>query len=181
MRALPAQHRHHVVAQAGHQRVQNQRREERGEAPRLVELDLRRTAQFTLYGAFWAGPVNGPWFALLGRFWRAPRFSPAQQLAGKMRQVPCIEGADLITAGDPSLSMFILVEGLMEVVSFRTGEPRVVATILPGECIGELAFFGGMARASSVRTATGSVAFEISKGKFVLGWLSRSVRGTWLG
>ena len=86
-----------------------------------------------------------------------------EQLAGKMRQVPCIEGADLITAGDPSLSMFILVEGLMEVVSFRTGEPRVVATILPGECIGEMAFFGGMPRTSSVRAATGSVAYEISK------------------
>ena len=71
-------------AQFGHQHAQNQRRKERGETPRPVELDLHRTAQFTVYGAFWAGPVNGPWFALLGRFWRAPRFSPMQQLAGKM-------------------------------------------------------------------------------------------------
>ena len=84
-------------------------------------------------------------------------------IAERMRQIAVKEGDEVIAVGSPSSEMFILVEGLLEVCSYRTGEPQRVAQITPGQCLGEMSLFTGKPRTSSVIALTGAVLYEISK------------------
>lgn len=83
-------------------------------------------------------------------------------LARRMRRVERASGQDLLSAGEDSTEMFILAEGLLEVISFRTGSPNRVAVIEPGECVGEMSLFAGHARTATVRALTDIVAWEIT-------------------
>jgi CRP-like cAMP-binding protein len=86
------------------------------------------------------------------------------QLAESMRQRTYNGGQALIRQGDRDHSMFILAEGLVEVMVAMDGRPELrVARLEPGECFGEMALLTGEPRSATVLAATGVVAFEVTK------------------
>ncbi|MFO7278887.1 MAG: cyclic nucleotide-binding domain-containing protein [Thermoanaerobacterales bacterium] len=60
------------------------------------------------------------------------------------------EGKEFVTQGDVGREAFVIVEGTAEVV--RAGE--VIATLGPGDCVGELALLDHGPRTASVRAKT---------------------------
>ena len=60
------------------------------------------------------------------------------------------EGKEFVTQGDVGREAFVIVEGTAEVV--RGGE--VIATLGPGDCVGELALLDHGPRTASVRAKT---------------------------
>jgi CRP/FNR family transcriptional regulator, cyclic AMP receptor protein len=61
-------------------------------------------------------------------------------------------GQIVISAGDADRSLYIVVEGALEVTVGRRHPRRV--TVAPGSLIGEVAFFDGQPRGADVRAAT---------------------------
>jgi len=72
-----------------------------------------------------------------------------------VRQVPA--GVAVVHAGEAGCSLFVVVEGLLEV----RGEAGVFATLAPGEVFGEMSLLTGAPRSASVVAATEAVLFEI--------------------
>jgi small-conductance mechanosensitive channel/CRP-like cAMP-binding protein len=86
------------------------------------------------------------------------------QLADSMRQRAYNAGEALIRQGERDHSMFILAEGLVEVMVAMDGRPELrVARLVPGECFGEMALLTGEPRSATVLSATDVVAFEVTK------------------
>jgi small-conductance mechanosensitive channel/CRP-like cAMP-binding protein len=86
------------------------------------------------------------------------------QLAASMRERSYSAGQSLIRQGDSDHSMFILAEGLVEIMVAMDGRPEVrVARLTPGECFGEMALLTGEPRSATVVAATDTVAFEVTK------------------
>jgi small-conductance mechanosensitive channel/CRP-like cAMP-binding protein len=86
------------------------------------------------------------------------------QLADSMRQRLYKGGEALIRQGDHDHSMFILAEGLVEVMVAMDGRPELrVARLVPGDCFGEMALLTGEPRSATVLAATDVVAFEVTK------------------
>lgn len=75
------------------------------------------------------------------------------------------EGSVVIQRGAPGDSMFILIEGLLNVmISLREGEPESrVARLQAGQFFGEMSVLTGEARSVTITAATDSLAFEIGK------------------
>jgi len=95
----------------------------------------------------------------------AGAMSPAEldRLAAKLSVKSFPRGACLVRQGDTGASMFIVVDGKVNVtVHLRAGEERV-ATLGPGDIVGEMSLLTG-ARRSATATATRAVsALEIGK------------------
>lgn len=69
-------------------------------------------------------------------------------------------GVSLVQAGDRGASLFLLVEGLLEVVLPVAGGTRI-DELPPGSYFGEMSLMTGEPRSATVRAARDSVAFEI--------------------
>lgn len=92
----------------------------------------------------------------------------AHTLAAAMREVRHGRGEDVVRHGEQGDSMYILVEGLMEVwvPSGRVPDakgPVLVGQIRAGEFFGEMSLLTGEPRSATVRAATEVVAFEVRK------------------
>lgn len=72
-------------------------------------------------------------------------------------------GHQLLRAGEPGDSMFVLSEGALEVVIDGAGGELVVGRLWPGDCVGEMSLLTGAARSASVRSTAPSVLFEIGR------------------
>jgi small-conductance mechanosensitive channel/CRP-like cAMP-binding protein len=74
-------------------------------------------------------------------------------------------GDVVIRAGDPGRSMFVLVEGVLEVsIPSKDGDaPVKVGRIRPGDFFGEMSLLTGDPRSATITAASGVVAFEIDK------------------
>ncbi len=84
-------------------------------------------------------------------------------LAERMSMRQFAPGAQMITAGEPGQSMFLLSEGLTSVlVKGEDGEVDV-ATLRPGDFFGEMSLLTGEARSATILALTDTVAFEIDK------------------
>ena len=79
----------------------------------------------------------------------------------KRRVVP--PGQVLVHVGDEGSSLFILIEGLLEVLVEQANELRRVADLSPGQFFGEMSLLTGERRSATVRTVTESVVYEIDK------------------
>jgi CRP-like cAMP-binding protein len=90
---------------------------------------------------------------------------------GEMRHVP--EGEYLIRAGGTDSTLFAVEGGHLDIVAMRDGQPTTVATVGPGDVLGEVSFIddsprtvGVMAgeativRAWNSRTLAEALAFE---------------------
>ncbi len=84
-------------------------------------------------------------------------------LAPAMKRRYFEAGRDLIRQGDEGASMFILVEGLVAVLIVRDGEEVKVAQMEPGSFFGEMSLLTGDPRSATIRAATDTVAFEITR------------------
>lgn len=74
-------------------------------------------------------------------------------------------GSTIITSGAPGESMFVVFEGLVDVmVSLAEGQPETrVARLKAGTFFGEMSMMTGAPRSATVKATTDTVAYEISK------------------
>jgi small-conductance mechanosensitive channel/CRP-like cAMP-binding protein len=75
------------------------------------------------------------------------------------------QGTVLLCEGDQGDSMFVLLEGFLEVFarSAQSGEDVKVGKLVPGDVYGEISLLTGEPRTATVRAATEAVAYEIRK------------------
>ena len=70
----------------------------------------------------------------------------------------------LVTRGEKGESMFVIIEGQVEVIGKTADGPRVVlASLGAGECFGEMSLVTGEPRNATVRAVGDTVVLEISK------------------
>jgi CRP-like cAMP-binding protein len=67
---------------------------------------------------------------------------------GEMRRIA--EGAHVIRAGAADSNLFAVEDGHLDIVRMEEGEPVVVATVGPGDVIGEVSFIDDSPRTVSV-------------------------------
>ncbi len=95
-------------------------------------------------------------------------FSPLQteeleRIAGALRRRRVAPGEVLVRAGEEGDSLFIVIEGLLEVLVERDGRLTRVGVIEPGACFGEMSMLTGENRSATVRSVTDSVVYEIGR------------------
>ena len=73
---------------------------------------------------------------------------------GKMRYLS--EGDYLIRARDTDSTLFAIEDGHLDIVANRDGKEVVVATVGPGDVLGEVSFIDDSPRSVSVRAGEGS-------------------------
>ena len=69
----------------------------------------------------------------------------------------------LINQGDDGESLFVLVEGLLEVSLQVEGEKRHLSFLRPGSFLGEMALLTGEKRSANVTSSTESLVGELTK------------------
>jgi CRP-like cAMP-binding protein len=74
---------------------------------------------------------------------------------GEMRHIP--EGEFLIRAGDTDSTLFAVEGGHLDIVTMREGNPVTVATVGPGDVIGEVSFIDDSARTVSVKAGEATI------------------------
>ncbi len=87
-----------------------------------------------------------------------------EALAESASSQPVLQGEALIRQGDAGDSMYVLVEGLLDV--YRTGEGNTetrVARIQAGRFFGEMSLLTGEPRSATIRAALNSVVLTIQK------------------
>jgi small-conductance mechanosensitive channel/CRP-like cAMP-binding protein len=73
------------------------------------------------------------------------------------------EGKVLMQMGESSDSMYVIAEGALDVAVERGDELSVIATLWPGEWVGEMSLLTGEPRNATVITHTASVLYVIGK------------------
>jgi small-conductance mechanosensitive channel len=85
-------------------------------------------------------------------------------LERNIREISVPKGSSVVTIGDTSSTMFILVEGLLHVYIPKENEKEIfVGQILPGDYFGEMSLLTGQERSANVYTVTDSILFEVTK------------------
>lgn len=93
-------------------------------------------------------------------------------IAGDLERIHLATGDTLVRQGTRGKSLFILIEGLLDVfVEAEHGEERV-GRIHPGECFGEMSLLTGERRSATIRPAVESVVYEVHK-KAIRGLMER--------
>jgi len=85
------------------------------------------------------------------------------RLTDAAQLVNCRANQLLIEKGHTADSMYILIEGGLEVTIPKDEEQVVVATIWPGDCVGEMSLLTGEPRSANVRAKVNSTLLEITK------------------
>jgi predicted acylesterase/phospholipase RssA/CRP-like cAMP-binding protein len=88
-----------------------------------------------------------------------------EDLEARLQWLRLRRGERLLEQGDPGDCVWILVSGRLRAL-LEGAEPRVLGDILPGETVGEMAFFTGEARSASVYAARESVLVVFSRDEF---------------
>ena len=105
-------------------------------------------------GLLLADASDEEWATLLAHT-RNRRFSP---------------GDAIVTAGAADQSLYLVLEGQLEVLAAATGRGRRgyrrLASVAAGSVIGELSFFDGGGRSALVRALTSAVLAEMSRSEF---------------
>ena len=88
----------------------------------------------------------------------------AMQLSETATVVSCFKGEKLIRQGEQADSMFLISEGALEVkVKGADGAEITVATLWPGDCVGEMSLLTGAPRSADVYAKADAVVVEIKK------------------
>lgn len=72
-------------------------------------------------------------------------------------------GLHIFREGEPGDAWYVLYDGQVEVLKAIGGGQRVVATLGPRACFGEMAILDGSPRSASVRTLQDTVAFRFPR------------------
>ena len=95
---------------------------------------------------------------------RALNLEQVSRLTDAAQLVHCRANQLLIEKGHSADSMYILIEGGLEVtIPNDQGEQIIVATIWPGDCVGEMSLLTGESRSANVRAKVNSTLIEITK------------------
>ncbi len=97
-----------------------------------------------------------------------PLFRPVQHedlevLAGTMERRHLHGGDTLVRQGERGESLFILIEGLLEVHVRTESGNKPVGHIGPGECFGEMSLLTGERRAATIQASVESIVYEVAK------------------
>ena len=74
---------------------------------------------------------------------------------GEMRHVP--EGEYLIRVGDTDSTLYAVEAGHLDIVAMRDGQPATVATVGPGDVLGEVSFIDDSPRTVSVKAGEATI------------------------
>lgn len=88
----------------------------------------------------------------------------AMQLSNTATVMSCFKGEQLIRQGEQADSMFLISEGALEVKMRDKNDQMVtVATLWPGDCVGEMSLLTGAPRSADVFIRSNAVLVEIKK------------------
>ena len=82
-------------------------------------------------------------------------------LLGRMARRRLDTDQYLCRQGEPGDSLYLIVEGLVEVWLERGGDRELIARLRPGDAVGEMSLFTGEARAASVVAAVPTEVLEL--------------------
>ncbi len=100
---------------------------------------------------------------------KAPLFAPLtpderRELSRHCTMITIQAHHTLLHQGEPGTSMFILLEGALDVLVARSdGGQTPVGFLIPGDGVGEMSLMTGMPRTASVRAATDCLLLEIDQ------------------
>lgn len=88
-----------------------------------------------------------------------------ERVAGEMRRIQLSPDEILFRHQDEGESLFILVEGLLNVLVDldQSGREQIVSQLSPGEFFGEMALLTGEPRSATIQAKTAAVIYEISR------------------
>jgi len=90
-----------------------------------------------------------------------------ENLSKRLLRKDIRKGTDVVRINESGDSMFILLEGLLDVtINNGSGLPLKVARITPGQYFGEMSMLTGELRSATVSAAVDSVIFEITREHF---------------
>ena len=73
-----------------------------------------------------------------------------KQIAEVTREQRFADSAIVCRQGEPGHELFLVVEGKLQVIKQMGSEQKLIATLGPGECVGEMAIFESLARYATV-------------------------------
>ncbi|HEX7596860.1 MAG TPA: mechanosensitive ion channel family protein [Polyangia bacterium] len=92
--------------------------------------------------------------------------SEREILAQGLRPMPFAAGEPIIRQGTPGDSMFIIARGKVHVSLNQSGMNTIIATLGPGDFVGEMSLMTGEPRAANCLAATDVVSFELDHATF---------------
>lgn len=112
-----------------------------------------------------APPWPSPREALLSNvdLFRAFDAPERGELAGKMRARELQPGETVVRQGDAGDGLYVLAEGILDVVTERPGLPPIRDRIAPGEVFGEMSLLTGRQRSATVTAALTALVYEIHR------------------
>jgi small-conductance mechanosensitive channel/CRP-like cAMP-binding protein len=112
-----------------------------------------------------APPWPSPREALLSNvdLFRAFDAPERAELAAKMRARELEPGETVVRQGAAGDCLFILAEGILDVLTDRPGMPPIRDRIAPGEVFGEMSLLTGQQRSATVTAVLISLVFEIHR------------------
>ena len=91
-------------------------------------------------------------------------YEEVMQLSKTASTSSCFKGEQLIRHGEQADSMFLISEGALEVkIHDKKDQLVTVATLWPGDCVGEMSLLTGAPRSADVFAKTDAVLIEIKK------------------
>jgi CRP/FNR family transcriptional regulator len=102
---------------------------------------------------------------------RLPR-DDRQALASRARLRSYTAGTTIFREGESGDSMHVVVEGRVRIsISSGSGDEATVASVGPGDCVGELSLLDGRPRSASAIASTATKTFVVTRDVFVE-WVS---------
>lgn len=75
-------------------------------------------------------------------------------------------GETVFREGDSGDSWYVLYRGKAEVLKNSEAGEKLISTLEPGSCFGEIAILDGLPRSASIRTAEDSIVFHVPRAAF---------------
>ncbi|MCK6546024.1 mechanosensitive ion channel family protein [Myxococcota bacterium] len=115
-----------------------------------------------------ARPEQAERLSLLGRVELFAPLHPSDRelLAERMHEQRFAAGEKLIVQGEAGASVFLVRSGAVDVHVEKGGVDRIVATVGPGELVGEMSLMTGAPRAATCTARADVVAYEIDQRAF---------------
>jgi len=86
------------------------------------------------------------------------------ELSGSIRSVQFEHGDQIIKIGEQAQSMYFISEGHLEVgIPGKDGKDLIVASLWPGDCVGEMSLLTGEPRSANVYAKSNCLLLEISR------------------
>jgi CRP/FNR family cyclic AMP-dependent transcriptional regulator len=75
-------------------------------------------------------------------------------------------GESIFNEGDPGDAWYVLYKGKIEVIKKSGSDEKLISTLGPGACFGEIAILDGLPRSASIRACENSVVFRVPRSAF---------------